>query len=356
MFFVKITLLISILTLKFLKIKDSSFSIKPLLSNDLILFLFFNLFILLSLIWTQNFQFGIKKIIHLLIQTLTVLSFLFLLSNNSFSQKQIKLIFYSIISITSLMAVFILIFSPYSFENFNIKRNFFLTHVYTGRLLSFVLLILLITKIKSLKKINVFLIIIYSLALTLTAYRTAIIAILISTILFYVFNFIQKREKPGIKVLIFTLSMLAGLFISENLNERLPQNNFTDFSSDLSIISRLNAIEEGLKIWKANPVLGGGFGSFLTTDENNPLRKTLKYPHNIFIETLAELGLLGFLLLLLMLYKSLNSAYREGAFYFSFFIYLLIFSLTSKDLTINFILLIFPFIISRTSGILKNYI
>jgi O-antigen ligase len=52
-----------------------------------------------------------------------------------------------------------------------------------------------------------------------------------------------------------------------------------------------------------NPLLGIGFGSFglyyANTDERN-------YPHNMFLEILCETGLIGFLLLLFLVFNYLS--------------------------------------------------
>ena len=310
----------------------------------------------LSLIWTQNINFGIKKLFHFLSQLVVFLSFLFLIKENILTKKHLKIFLYIFISLSSLLSIFIIISNPFTFENFYIKKNFLLTHVYSGKLIAFLLLLLLTIKTKKTNYIHIILIIIYSIALNFTAYRTAIISILISNIIFYLFLLIKKLEDSKLKIIIFFVSMIVGFLYSANLKERIPVEGFFSIKSDLSISARIEALKEGLKLWKENPLLGTGLGGFMSADESDHLRFTLKYPHNIFIEILAELGLLGLSILLILIIRGVMSSLKSSPFYLSLLVFFTIFSLTSKDITINFVILLFPIIISSTSSILKNNI
>lgn len=152
------------------------------------------------------------------------------------------------------------------------------------------------------------------------------------------------------------MSIIVGFFISNNLKERLTYKDFYSIKMDSSIVARIEAFKEGIKLWKEKPICGTGLGSFVSHDEKNQLRVMLKYPHNIFIETLAETGLVGFFLLILLLIRGFIQTYNTSPFNFSLFIFLTIFSLTSKDITVNFIILLFPLLNSSTSCMLKNNI
>jgi len=79
-----------------------------------------------------------------------------------------------------------------------------------------------------------------------------------------------------------------------------------------SIIDTSETSNQGrIAIWKAtlrsmaqNPVLGVGIGNFPTILELNPTAiKAGASAHNLFLNVFAELGMLGFIIFLLMLYE-----------------------------------------------------
>jgi O-antigen ligase len=136
---------------------------------------------------------------------------------------------------------------------------------------------------------------IFVMLVTLGARGPFLFAIVASTIYFS----LKKNQRLFNFKSLFILFVLGAMFIvlaqfwsgAELLTDRL--SGFSSFSQDESTLERLVAFQFGLNAFVENPVLGlglGGFGLYgYRVDEN-------VYPHNIFIEIGAELGIVGLIL------------------------------------------------------------
>ena len=131
---------------------------------------------------------------------------------------------------------------------------------------------------------------------------------------------------------LFILVVLGALFIflaqlwsgAELLRDRLL--SFSDFSEEESTLERLVAFQFGLNAFVENPFWGlglGGFGLYgYGVDEN-------VYPHNIFIEIVAELGIVGLVLfstsliyLIILARKQISHPHIQ--IYFTLFLFILL--------------------------------
>jgi len=112
------------------------------------------------------------------------------------------------------------------------------------------------------------------------------------------FSLRKSQKLFNFKSLII-LALLTSMFIvlaqfwsgAELLTQRL--SGFSELSEDQSTLERLLAFQIGINAFVENPIWGlglGGFGVYgYRIDENI-------YPHNIFIEIGAEMGLIGIIL------------------------------------------------------------
>ncbi|CDQ17937.1 O-antigen ligase family protein [Halobacillus karajensis] len=64
-----------------------------------------------------------------------------------------------------------------------------------------------------------------------------------------------------------------------------------------SSTARVERFQEAFSMWGDNPIFGHGIGSFPLFYNGMDIRD---YPHNIFLEVLAELGIIGFLVLIVL--------------------------------------------------------
>lgn len=85
---------------------------------------------------------------------------------------------------------------------------------------------------------------------------------------------------------------------------------FTAEGGGASVTDRAELVAAGLDQWAATPVQGGGAGGFAVRHGGVDLRW---YPHNLFVEVLAEAGLVGFVLLAALLTVAVGLAWRRGA-------------------------------------------
>ena len=100
--------------------------------------------------------------------------------------------------------------------------------------------------------------------------------------------------------------------IPQTLIERLLSKNVSgQSSSTIRIIANLGAIN----FFLSNPIQGIGFGSY---QFGGGIFSSLNYPHNIFTEILSELGLIGFLLWLLILFEvyKMFSSQKKSKYYY----------------------------------------
>ena len=84
----------------------------------------------------------------------------------------------------------------------------------------------------------------------------------------------------------------------------LNTDSYTEGEGAGSIGSRISFYLEGINLWRENWLVGVGFGSWENYVPGH------KYPHNFFLELLAETGLIGFLLMSsLLLWLKQNEYY-----------------------------------------------
>ena len=94
-------------------------------------------------------------------------------------------------------------------------------------------------------------------------------------------------------------------FIVVKIGQNLPSIyrllNATNIAESASVRDRITLATAAWEGWLAKPVTGHGLGSFSYSANN----RESKYPHNIIFEVLYEGGLIGLLLLLLLLRRSI---------------------------------------------------
>jgi len=117
-----------------------------------------------------------------------------------------------------------------------------------------------------------------------------------------------RESQHRIRVIVIALlGFLAFPFLPESFMDRFKNIN-TDLKGTIVLQQRVGLTtrgyfnKAGIKIWKANPVLGvglGNFGFYYVRPEFNPglMGHRKLPPHNIYVQALAETGTVGFLVL-----------------------------------------------------------
>lgn len=132
---------------------------------------------------------------------------------------------------------------------------------------------------------------------------------------FILYHFKNSFRKIKIRdiILPITLLVLAIYVLSPYYQELRIFKTMVDFYSNSdsyastagagSIGSRSFYFTKALEIWSDNVLFGIGFGSWEFYVAGH------KYPHNLFLEVLAEVGLMGFSVLLLIVYRFKTNEY-----------------------------------------------
>lgn len=303
------------------------------------LFLFI-LIPVLSLVYSGNIEFGIKKIGYLLISVgPSILVFLyFLISTNSERQK---IFLNSTLFVGLLFAIFSLILSPY---NQTIGYSFELSrwsHVIAGRFLSSIIVIVLLLHFSEYIKSKVALIIatiILLVSIYFIGMRAAFLGIIITIIFMLLYAIIQKKQKALISISITLLFATISIFLIAKSNttstdryNQLKTNESGKFD-DGAINARLIAYNASLQNIKEHPILGVGIGGFYNHEISGDIAE-IKYPHNLLIEIQLELGIFGTIFFGILLALIFWKSYKYSIPLFIFFLFSFWLAMFSKDIT-----------------------
>jgi O-antigen ligase len=177
----------------------------------------------------------------------------------------------------------------------------------------------------------------------------------------------RKSFKKGFLALIGIISIILVLnFNIFKVNSELIDRFYSAFESlsgfsayDNSTYYRSLQWNSSIEIWRENPIVGSGLGGFAYSWSFADIRE---YPHNIFLELLAEGGVIAIGLFVGMLSiiwrlvreKSKYLPVYINAFSLSLFLLGLITSLTSLEFPNQFILFLSFILIVTSSNILHN--
>lgn len=174
-------------------------------------------------------------------------------------------------------------------------------NVLSGFLIIFMLYLFLFYKKNTNGKILLFLgIALGSASLILTLSRVSIILWLFFMLFLFAFSIFEKYKKRQInkKLIVFILGLVIAflfgylLFFNTHLFERIVSTRL----SDESIIQRKELIDESLRMFGRNPVMGVGINSFYNNLNFNKLSSAsllIQPVHNIFLLVMSETGIIG---------------------------------------------------------------
>jgi putative inorganic carbon (hco3(-)) transporter len=146
-------------------------------------------------------------------------------------------------------------------------------------------------------------------------------AVLGLTVIVIVMLIKYRRHLPRL-IIFIPIVISAGLyFMPEAFWERMV-SGFT-LEEKSTAIGRINIWLVGWTMIKDNPVLGQGLSSFpIVFDSYSAITtglmgtvKSSRAPHNVYLETLAELGIVGLSLFLIIVVGHLKSGYRAVKFF-----------------------------------------
>lgn len=249
--------------------------------------------------------------------------------------------FFSLVAIFGLLFSMQFIFLGTEYDQYSVLQNLSNDYIRTSIIISTSLLLFstyyfLPTNKSYIQKIVLILIQLYLLIIVFSlGARGPLLALLISyAVLFLFFRAPQKKSfnfRQTIKYFIF----FAGIFYF------MPSTDYEQFRT----IERFNGLVSNpqaerefggriwlnsiaLNMWEESPIIGKGIGSFALHAFSQDLRA---YPHNIFTETMAELGLVGLLLLVAIFFMILRMVPRSNNLMFILPYVVFIFYLTTAQ-------------------------
>ena len=149
------------------------------------------------------------------------------------------------------------------------------------------------------------------LGIYLTGSRAGILSWLFVTSGFMFAGVLKTRvvlHSVGYALVILLISKL-GLFLLTQSGTVVTETVFLKpvFSGDESNSLRWDTISRGIEMWASNPIFGAGLGVFIETNTSNYQRPTVIHSTPVWV--LAELGLIGFTLLVLTSFNIIKSAF-----------------------------------------------
>lgn len=148
--------------------------------------------------------------------------------------------------------------------------------------------------------------IVAGLLILLSGSRGALVASILATLTFFLFERIGLKRIFSMMILItiilfsiFSFSSLANI-VKEMIQSRIVDLMFEEVYTSGRVYLYSEALDMGMK----NPISGSGLAAF-------PVKHDSAYPHNISLEIFAEGGCVGFLLFLIALLVFLKSLWKN---------------------------------------------
>lgn len=319
--------------------------------REFIFFYIFFFFILASLIYSPDQNYGVFKLINL------IFNIIFITFANIYYLKRLdirnEITLFWIVSAVAVMSIILaVIISPFNYDSSQVVSLTRWSHVQYSIFLALAYFIVLYiylkekvifpaTDVRPLQgQTNLVAIPILSILLFGIYYaglRSSIIGIILANAIIFLYSlFAKKPNTIKIATLFLTLLPIILIFLQPFGKEKttirydnMLQIEEMKFNNDEPIQTRLHVYKESFEIIKRTFPIGTGFGGFKPQTE---LSNQSNYPHNIFLETLIELGLPGIILLLIILFLNIKTAFKTSPIIAAMLIYGLTLAFFSKDI------------------------
>lgn len=289
-----------------IKVYQNPNILKKLLTPTVLIYSIFVLLTSLSIFYTQNQELFNLKTIKLIVYTTPAFIYPLIL----FDSKESLTRFLQTIGVISIL-VSLLLLPEILLRNSSVDHLTLndASYLHIGRTLSvgFVVLFTLFLNEKNSKIHNFILtisVIIVAFSLLSSGSRMPILSTIVTFSLLIIYLLIDGKIilfKPknylfpiisGIVLsLVFILGLWKGYF-----NTTIYRFSVLIENGGASALTRLEHYNSAISMWLNKPILGYGFASYGDLYFNGKHA----YPHNLFLEILAELGLVGFILLILL--------------------------------------------------------
>lgn len=340
--FVDLTILSAFLLLIVIIINLHKNNYKIELNKNQIISVFIMFLILISIIfslfYTSSENYAYTKTLHFFT---ILISFIYPIVIKKFSIKK----FFTFFILSTL--IISIIYTPLFFKayailytvNVNAKAEMIYgSYLMVGYIIGISIILNVFSNLYN-TKIKLLITIILFGILFITGARGPIVFLLL-TFMLYSINIVLIKRRINLKKIILTFSIILIVLIpisskinldeifERSINRLISLTENSDNSANDRIERFLFVLE---KVNHTNLIVGHGFGSFGIEFDKIDERS---YPHNIFLEFLFELGLIGLILYLLLLYMITKKLINTKDFLlFSSFIFLLLNSMKSLSIT-----------------------
>jgi O-antigen ligase len=143
------------------------------------------------------------------------------------------------------------------------------------------------------------LVFIFSIFLTFSRMGVIVLALLGAYFLF------KERSNRWVWITIAILTIFVIFWLPDMFFTRI--SNLFSGKLDDSLVQRIRILKGGFKMFLDQPIKGVGIGNFAYLSQNYiPEVSKERYAHNLYLETVAELGIIGFFVFLFMIWQTLT--------------------------------------------------
>lgn len=321
-------------------------------------YLVFTIFMIWSLFWTTDFEYGLSKSIDFVfLTTLACFAPFFLFRNERAFDRFIM----SLVVMSVFLSIFVFVAMPYSLIDNEMKHvkfetvlggNYLLIQHVTGMASLGIIYHILNKDLTGGKKvIYSMLSILFIATLLYSAGKSSIISFFLTVMFMFAISMKRKgtmlsvkRKNFKIGLYVIIIGAMFALTIGWVFLIRVKALSLPDYYGR---VERISNAKIALDLFLENPFRGVGIGGFHSYSVQIEDLEKFKYPHNIILETMSELGLYGLVLFLLILRSSFKKLIFLKNKYWNYR-----FS-TLPNVVIS--LMVFTFLTSLTSGNITNF-
>lgn len=266
---------------------------------------------MLSFFYSQNKELYTLKTLKLILYTTPAFIYPFLLLDNKKSLERFLLTLSSLSVFVALLILPEILLRGSSVQHIGFNNANYLS---IGRTVSIGAIVLLFYNInnntKTIKIITLISFIIVVFALFSSGSRMPILSTMFTLIISIIYLILigklkMNKQANFIRIAIISLGFVIVFiwaFIKGYFNTTITRFSvLLESGGGASALGRIDRFNEAFSMWLSNPILGQGFGSFGEFYANG----THDYPHNLFLEILSELGIVGIVVVCILFLLSI---------------------------------------------------
>ena len=292
----------------------------------IILFIIYFLVQVIGLLWTEDLKWGI----HIVMKNWIFLAPVVLVT--IVKRRHLQYYIYSFLigmSISEILSYLIWLRIIPPFKSATVyDPTPFMSHISYTPFLSFTFFILCYLLFFDKKNHNIvfklvsfFFIITISINIFITGGRAGQVVYFVMLLLLIVLYF----KKNILKSALLSFLLISGIFALAYNNSKIfhnrlimAKNNLENFdiNKNTSVGLRINFLLNSIEIFKNHPIFGVGTGDFKNeykaiNKKNSPNARTTVQPHNMYILTMSQTGIIGLVSLLYLFYSEIKIATRD---------------------------------------------